>query len=361
MIEGIKISFTVEEIDEILGNIRRVLESGYLVKDRFFDGFKRLILDYSGRQYCALASSDTMAQEILFKALGLGGKTVIFQGNMFPSSVFAAVRAGCKPRYADIDLDCLSLTEATVKQVVDETVGAVVMMHSGGLINWKIYRLAAACKEWGVLLIEDCAHAYGSRYYELVAGGVGDYAVYSFYATKPATTGEGGAVVGDNQEVIEKIETLTRYGKTEWFGPPYCEEMGYSARMTELLSAVGSVTLKTIDDKIKAREHVAFRYFEEVRNPKIKHFAWGTPNWYKYPVLLKGITREEAVERFAKAEIKISAGIYDFPVYRQKPILDETVNLPNSELFCRQHICLPMHEMLTDEDSTRVIEVANAL
>ena len=361
MIEGIKISFSNQEIHEILSNISQVLKSGYLVKDKFFDQFKQLILDYSGREYCALASSDTMAQEMLFKALDLGGKTVIFQGNMFPSPVFAAIRAGCKPKYADIDMECLSLTKATVKQVMDGSVGAVVVMHSGGLINWKIHSLAAACKDWGVLLIEDCAHAYGSRYYDLVAGGVGDYAVYSFYATKPATTGEGGAVVGDNPEVIERIETFTRYGKTEWFGPPYCEEMGYSARMTELLSAVGAVTLKTIDEKIKARERVALRYFEEVGNLKIKHFAWGTPNWYKYPVLLKGITREEAVQKFAEAEIKISAGIYDFPVYRQKPILDETVNLPNSELFCRQHICLPMHEMLTDEDSTRVIEVANAL
>lgn len=360
-IEGIKISFTTEEIDEILGNMRQVLETGYLVKDQFFDRFKQLILDYSGREHCALASSDTIAQEILFKVLGLEGKTVIFQGNMFPTPVFSAVRAGCIPVYADIDMECLSISPKTLYPALDKNVGAVVMMHSGGLFNFNLPDLRLMCREKGVLLIEDCAHSFGSRYWNLATGQMGDYGVYSFYATKPATTGEGGAVVGDDAEVIERIEMFTRYGKTEWFGAPYCQVMGYSARMNELLAAVGAVTLRNIGDKIKARTRVAHRYFEEIVNPNIKHFIWGEPNFYKYPVLLKGITRKEAIGKFAERGINISAGIYDFPVYQQKPIMDTNVHLPNTELFCRDHICLPMHESLSDDDVSRVIEVANGL
>lgn len=178
-------------------------------------------------------------------------------------------------------------------------------------------------------------------------------------------TGEGGAIVANKENfgVLDEVEMLARYGKTELFGPPYCEYPGYSNRMTEILCAVGVVTDRYVQKKIARRRGIAAIYNDELQVDAKLYGRLEGQNFYKYVVYpnMPAMSRDE-FKRKMKYEfgIGIPAGVYDFPVYKQKP-LSETEKWPlkNSENFCGDHICLPMHEGLTDEDAMFVAKAVN--
>ena len=367
-IEGMKVIFTPAEVQEITDNIAAVLKSGHLIKGLFLDDFAARVGNRCGKSRTALCSSDTAAMEMLFVVLGVRGKKVIFQGNMFPSPIFACMRAGGDPMYADMELGGLGMSPSSLDEVMGlmlpNELGAVVVMHTAGIISPEFYDIVSLCKQRGVTLIEDCAHAYGATddKQEKGAGSWGDYAVFSFYATKPMATGEGGAVCSENGGVVEKFEMLSRYGKTEIFGPPFCEYPGYSNRMTELLAAVGVVADKYLYEKISRRRAIGQVYDLELN---VDATVYNVPggNQYKYVLMPDQPHDRVYFQKVMKEEygIGIPAGVYDFPVYRQKPLVHSTEwkGLPKSELFCNNHVCLPMHEGLSDDDARYVANAVN--
>lgn len=205
-IEGMKVIFSEKEIEEIKTNVAAVLRSGYLIKGLFSDPFAQAIASRCGKERAVLCSSDTAAMEMLFWALELDGEGVVFQGNMFPSPIFACQRAGGRPLYADLELKYLGMDPDSLWRILNTQNGikAVVVMHTAGIVSPNIVKIAELCDHHNVVLIEDCAHAYGSwlqrEWFDEIhmkatgAGSWGDFAVFSFYATKPMNCGEGGAI-----------------------------------------------------------------------------------------------------------------------------------------------------------------------
>lgn len=287
-IDGMKVIFTEDDVQQITENVAAVLRSGHLIKGLFLDDFANRVAKRCSKTNAAMCSSDTSAMEMLFVALDVNGKIVVFQGNMFPSPIFACMRAGGIPMYADMELTGLGMAADSLLKVIDGAaparVGAVVVMHTAGIISPKFPEIVQVCDEREIPLIEDCAHAYGSTADGIGAGSWGDYAAFSFYATKPMCTGEGGAICSDNAVAIEAIDMLARYGKTEIFGAPFCEFAGYSNRMTELLAAVGVVTDSSLEKKLEKRRKIAQVYDNML---KVEGMVYGEPgqNYYKYVLL----------------------------------------------------------------------------
>ena len=376
-IEGMKVIFTKEEIVEIKGNIEAVLRSGHLIKGLFTEPFANAIAGRCNKQRAVLCSSDTAAMEMLFMALYMNPGGVVFQGNMFPSPVFACQRAGGQPFYADLELDYLGMDPDSLKNILNarHSINAVVVMHTAGIVSPRIYEIARICEEHCVVLIEDCAHAYGSWLQPEMAGqdgakavdagSWGDFALFSFYATKPMNTGEGGAIAANEKwfRVLDDVEKFSRSGKKDLFGPPYCELPGYSNRMTEILCAIGVVTDRHVEKKTARRREIAAIYNDELQVDAKVYGRLPGQNFYKYviypnaPVMDRTDFKAKMKHEFG---ISIPAGVYDFPVYDQKPLLlTRKEQLKNTENFCRDHICLPMHEGLTDEDAMFVAKAVN--
>jgi perosamine synthetase len=366
-----KVIFNPDEIQEAVTNVANVLQSGYLIKGLYSDAFAGRVALRCSKDCAALFSSDTAAMEMLFKALRVDGRYVAFQGNMFPSPVFACMRAGGKPLYVDMELSYLGVsTGSLVEQIQEKDVAVVVMMHTAGIVSRQVTEIAKICTERGIVLIEDCAHAYGARLWNGSdhlsngAGSWGDFAVFSFYATKPMNCGEGGAIATNVNriDVLNEVESLARYGKKELFGAPWCVLPGYSNRMTEILCAIGVAADNFVDGKIGRRREIADIYNDHLGG--IVQLYGGVPgsNYYKYVVLSWSPTFDRgAFKARMKDEygIGIPAGVYDFPVYVQPPLLGTAPKpLQNTELFCGNHICLPMHEGLSDDDATYVAEAA---
>jgi dTDP-4-amino-4,6-dideoxygalactose transaminase len=291
---------------------------------------------------------------------------------MFPSPIFACVRAGGTPLYADLEMDCLGMSPFSLERILERpenNVRAVVVMHTAGIVSPRITDIAEMCNNHGVILIEDCAHAYGSLLWNgghpQGAGSWGDFAVFSFYATKPMNCGEGGAIAADSrwENVLETVEALSRYGKTELFGAPWCPLPGYSNRMTEILCAIGVVEDKYLNRKVLKRFQVAAVYNNEIRIRGRLYGMFQGQNYYKYVMVPertmfdRGTFRKVMKDDFG---IGIPAGVYDFPVYDQPPLKEMTRSrLPNTDRFCLTHVCLPMHEGLNEEDASYVAKAVN--
>lgn len=370
-IVGLDVTFSDEEIEDILTKTRQVLKSGRLVRETYVPLVEQKLCELTSKKAATLMSSDTSTQEILFRALGIAGKEVIFPGNHFPSVVFAAERAGAIPVFYDIDLKTLSPSPEHLDAAKSLKTAAVVLMHCGGMVPPNIMELKSWCTKNNVLMVEDCAHActafreIGGR--KCYAGSVGDVAVFSFYATKPLCCGEGGALVSDNEALIELCAQYGRYGKTELFGPPICPVPGYSSRMSELQAAMLTSEFTFAPLKIQSRHKVAAVY--DARLPKelgtlLVLPDHGGSNMYKYPVLpvlaeFPSFDRAGFLKELKLYGIKLSAGVYDTPTWEQPAFgaRFRHVGLPASREFTTRHFCLPMNEKLSVDDANYVVDV----
>jgi dTDP-4-amino-4,6-dideoxygalactose transaminase len=372
MIKGIQVGFDKTVQEAVVRNVAQVMATGRLIHDTFIPKFEEILTSMTGKKIARLFSSDTAAQELLFHALEIRGlchseqTTVIFQANGFPSPAFAAVRAGYAVGWVDVDPETLDIDLGHLEHLCQQlkSQGSWIIlnvMSTAGRIPGNLPKLLSLCARYNVLVIDDAAHSFGSRRGEVGAGTWGDFTVFSFYATKPMCCGEGGAIVSDDVETVEACEYLARYGKKNQFGPPVCDWMGWSSRPTELLAAAAVGIFGGFAAATDRRQQVALKYLSDLPPKYFHQYDFAGSNFYKFPVLPKTpIDRERFKTEMKSRGVEMSAGVYDFPTYRQPAFGDSfrSTYLPGAEKFCPQHLCLPMHEFLSEGDVTHVIKAA---
>ena len=363
-VRATQVAFDAETIAECSFLVSQSLIKGQLVRGSFYEAFTRRIKSLTGRDFCALTNSDTLAQEILFRILDVEGKKVVFQGNIFPSPVFAAIRAGATPIFADIDLDGLSVTEESLQKVLRPDVVAVVIMDTGGILSDHLFNVERWLKEEKIVLIEDAAHSLGSRTCGRFAGSFGDFGILSFYPTKVLTTGMGGAVVCNEQAIKESMDKWTQYGRSELYGSTF-DVQGYSGMLSDVNLAIGVGMLNSFSKMLERRKSIAKVYNQAISHPEVDTYqpnsasSW---NYYRYIVFVNS-PKFDRVQYGnllkEKYNIELTSAVYEVPCYRQPALakLYGVVELPNVEVFCKQHFCLPLHPLLNEEDIDRVVEV----
>ena len=185
--------------------------------------------------------------------------------------------------------------------------------------------IAQYCAEHGIFLIEDCAHAHGASWNEHKPGTYGDAGVYSMYATKTISTGEGGVLVSRRPEVIEHARDFRNYGK------PSYEVAGLNFRMSEFTAALGLVQVERMPEIVAWKNRVARTELDSKYAGRLQLPAGMVSGLYKYVVF-------DWLER--------STGrVYDEPCHR---IMGHDVDLPNSDWVARNHSCVPLYYRPTD-------------
>jgi hypothetical protein len=198
---------------------------------------------------------------------------------------------------------------------------AAFLVHIGGHIAFDVERIAALCEAHDVFLLEDCAHAHGASLHGRRAGTYGDAGVYSLYATKTISTGEGGVLVSRRPEVLEYARGFRNYGK------PSYEVQGLNFRMSEFTAALGLVQVERMLEIVDWKNAVARRELDpRYAGSRLELPEGMTSGLYKYIVF-------DWLER--------STGrVYDEPCHR---ILGHEVDLPNSDWVARNHSCVPLY------------------
>ncbi|MBQ9624526.1 MAG: DegT/DnrJ/EryC1/StrS family aminotransferase, partial [Clostridia bacterium] len=206
----------------------------------------------------------------------------------------------------------------------------------------------------------DCAQAHGALYKNKIVGGLSDAGCFSFYPGKNlGAFGEGGAVTANDEELIEKINVYKNQGSAVRY---YHDVIGYNFRLDGIQGAVLSLKLKYIDEWTKARQKVAQKYFDGIKNDKIK--MQEQPEWAK-SVFHLFVVEVDDREKFRKYmdENGIGTGIhYPVPCHLQKAYEDlgyKKGDLPFAEYHCEHCVSLPMYPELNDDEIAKVIEICN--
>ena len=197
---------------------------------------------------------------------------------------------------------------------------AAFLVHIGGHVAFDSERIAAYCAEHGIFLIEDCAHAHGASWNGQRPGSYGDAGVYSLYATKTISTGEGGVLVSRHPELIEHARAFRNYGK------PSYQLAGLNFRMSEFTAALGLLQVERLQEIVAWKNRVAHAALDPQYPSRLELPDGMTSGLYKYIVF-------EWLER--------STGrVYDEPCHR---IMGHEIELPNTDWVARNHSCVPLY------------------
>jgi perosamine synthetase len=253
-------------------------------------------------------------------------EVVLCPSNTFMATPLAAMHAGARVEFTDCNREDLCMSLASFERMADRhRPKAAVLVHIGGHIAFEVEAIAELCRARGIVLIEDCAHAHGADWNGRRPGSWGDAGVWSFYATKTISTGEGGMLVSRHEELLEFARAFRNYGK------PDHAVAGLNFRMSEFTAALGLVQTARLPEIVAWKNTVA-REVLDPRHPGRLRLPGGmTSGLYKYIVF-------DALDR--------STGkVYDQPCHR---LLGHAVDLPNADWVAAHHWCAPLYYRPTE-------------
>jgi hypothetical protein len=229
--------------------------------------------------------------------------------------------AGANVQFVDCNRDDLCMSfEDFERKAREHKPRAAMLVHIGGHIAFEVEQIAAFCRDEGIVLLEDCAHAHGASWHGKRAGTWGDAGLWSFAATKTISTGEGGMLVSRHPDLIEFADRFRNYGKPDYAQP------GLNYRLNEFTAALGIVGVERLDEITEWKNTVA-RERLDPQHPNRVHLPEGmVSGYYKYVVF-------DPLER--------STGkVYDEPCHRA---LGHQVDLPDSDWVAQNHWCAPLY------------------
>ena len=255
----LRLNYSKEEKKNIKKGLEEILSSGFLTMSKKVAHFEELFAEFIGVKFAVAVNSGTSALEIPLRALKVKGKSVIIPTNTFMATPLAAIHAGAKVIFADISSKNLSIEPKEIeKRIVANTVG-VIPVHIGGIIspNWKEIR--RICRSNNLFILEDAAHAHGSKINNQNAGSLGIAAAFSFYPTKVLNTGEGGMITTNDKSLYKQFITLRDHGKKDPKKNIHTE-LGYNWRMAEITALLGIQQVKKARQVLQERRMQAKLY-----------------------------------------------------------------------------------------------------
>jgi len=365
--EGIpaaRIYFPPQDRKEILERVDGILQSGQLTLGKYTKEFEGNFASYLGVKYTAAVNSGTSAIEIPLRIFDVVDREVIVPTNTFAATAFAVIHAGGRVKFADMDETTHAISLKTVKKQVTSRTKVVISVHVGGAIAPDTEQVEHFCQERGLIFFEDAAHAQGSKLDGKFAGTFGKASSLSFYPTKVITSGEGGMVVTDDEEVYKRALVFRDQGKSG-FAANLHTEIGYNWRLSEIQAVLGLYQLARLDEFIAARRKVAKIYDQGLEGISGIH-RLSLPdnsfsNYYKYiAVLDRGIDRKELKQTLKqKYNVSLSGEVYELPLHFQ-PVFSylgyKKGDFPIAEDICSRQVCLPVFATMSEEQAHYVLD-----
>ncbi len=356
------IYFPDEDRAWILEQIDACLQSGRLTLGKYGEQLEDEFAALCGTRYAIAVNSGTSALEIILRSIGVEGREVIVPTNTFYATAGAVVHAGGRPRFVDCEPASFALDFAALESAITPETAAVIVVHIGGLITPALPAIRALCAEHDIPLVEDAAHAHGSRLNGAAAGSFGLAGAFSFYPTKVMTSGEGGIIVTNSEDLYREARIYRDQGK-EGFTTNFHVRLGYNWRLSEPHAVIGLAQLRRLNQFIEHRREIAQVYDEGLK----RLAGLATPvlpapgcesSYYKYMVMLNDSDRAEVKRRLREDyDIGLSGEVYDTPCHQQ-PVFAAYNHgpLPGAEDICRRHVCLPISATMTTDDARYVID-----
>jgi perosamine synthetase len=345
--------------------VREVMASGWVGLGPKTAEFEKKFAEYLGVRHAVALNSGTAALHLAMVVAGLGkGDEVVTTPLTFVSTNHAILYVGARPVFADVEEATANIDPESVRKRITKRTRALVCVHYGGR-PCKMDALEAIAREHSLMLIEDAAHGCGGEHRGRKLGAIGQLGCFSFHAVKNLATGEGGAIVTNDDATAARLrklrwlgiskDTWSRESKTQYSWYYTVEELGYKYHMNDISAAIGLVQLARLDEMNARRTAWAERYQEALAD-----LAWiqrpvvdpdTRPDWHNYVIQ----TDHRDGLNAHLAERGIATGVHYIPNNHYAMYRKCRGKTPVCERIWKRLLTLPLYPDLTEEDFGRII------
>jgi len=363
--------------EEEVSAVVKCLKSGWLTTGKMAQQFEKDFANFLGDKdlHCMSVNSASMGLRVLLDAYGVGeGDEVIVPTCTFSSTAMMPFHAGAKPVFVDIDEDTMNMDPVKLEQAITSKTKAIVPVHFAGLAC-DMQAINEIAKKHDLLVFEDAAHALPTiSNGKTVGNNTSDGAIFSFYATKTITTGEGGMIVVNDAEKAKKCKILRLHGISKDVFDRYTSnkanwmyeivEAGHKCNMTDMAASIGVEQLKKATSFAEKREYIAKKYLEAFKGLPIKLPAKpqgdNTHSWHLFVIRIlenSGVSRNEFIDKMR--ELGVGCSVHFIPLHYhsfwQKELGVKKGDFPVSERAFECAVSLPIYTKMQDDDIDKVI------
>jgi perosamine synthetase len=354
---------TEAEVEAVI----EVVRSGRLALGPRAEQFETELAEYAGVQHAIAVNSGTAALHLIVRYLEIGpGDEVIVPSFTFAASVNAILYEGGTPVFADIQPDTYNIDPKDIARKISQKTRAIMAVDVfGHPADWD--EIDAVAGAHGIPVIDDCCEALGACYRERRIGGFGLGGAFAFYPNKQITTGEGGAIVTNDDGLARLARSLRNQGRDDgdWL---VHNRLGYNYRLNEMSAALGCKQLERIEEIVARRASVAESYscaldgLKGVALPTCRSYA--RHSWFVYVVALPcGLRSETVIGQLA--QLGIPARNYFAPIHTQPYMRDRlgkrTTALPITDSISQRTMALPFHTNMSDNHVEMVVSALRSV
>jgi len=328
-------------------------------KGEYVREFESEFAAFVGSEHALATSSGTSALHLSLVAAGIGpGDEVIVPDLTWIACANVVEYVGAEPVFADVTEDTFLLDPDAVRSALTTDTAAVMPVHLYGF-PCHMDAILRIAKEHGLFVVEDAAEAHGAAYRGEHVGSLGDVGCFSFYGNKILTTGQGGMITTDDDEIAERIRLYRRDGMSR-SRKYFHEVVGFNYRMTNMQGAVGVAQLERAEEILDAKRRVAAEYRDRLADTPVRFQTereWATPSyWMNAPLFESSEDRDAVVTALEDADVETRPFFYplhDNPPYRRR----QSRHLPVSMDLYDRGLNLPSGPLLESGDVARICDV----
>lgn len=341
---------------EDIKGVVEVLKSGWLSLGPKYKEFEESFAKYLGVKYACAVSSGTTALHLGVKALGLKtGDEVITSPFSFVSSSNCLLYEGVKPVFSDIEETTFNIDPSLIEKAITKKTKAILPVHIFGQ-SADMDSIMQIARKYNLKILEDSCESLGAMYKGKMVGTIGDIGTFAFYPNKQMTTGEGGMVITNSQEIYDLCDSMRNQGRSKNGDWLVHERLGYNYRMDEMSASLGITQLEKIDWMIEEKRKIAAWYdralggIDGVETPVVREDR--THSWFVYVIRIKNGKRNRLMNELTRMGIQTKPYL---PVIHLQPFMRQRFNFkrdnyPVAEKISEETLALPFYIGLKLED-----------
>ena len=348
--------------------LNECIDSGWISSDGpFVSLFEKKLATYFNRKFAIAVSNGTVAVDLAVESLNLKrGDEIILPSFTIISCIGSILRNGLVPIFIDQEKDTWNMDASTIEKNISNKTKAIMIVHIYGL-PVDVDPILKISKKYNLRVIEDAAEVIGQTYYDKKCGSFGDLSTLSFYPNKHITTGEGGMVLTDDEDLYNRVKSLKNlcFVENRRF---YHTDLGYNARMSNLQAAVGLAQFENLDFNLKRKREIGYKYLDglkgikDIRLPLVKtDFAENI--FWVFGIVLEG-KNQKKYNKIINSLKKEGIGTRPFfwplhlqPVLKKYSIDSSNISLPICEELGSYGFYIPSGLKLSDNQVDYVIKI----
>jgi len=354
-------------IEEDIKAVEEVLRTPYLSLGPKLPEFESILASVAKRKYAVAVNSGTSALHLIIRSLGIkDGDEVITTPFSFIASSNCVLFERAKPVFVDIDPKTYNINPDLIEERITEKTKAILAVDVFGQpADWD--KLTEIAKRHDLYLIEDSAEAIGSEYKGRSTGSFGAASVFAFYPNKQITTGEGGVLLTDDENIYKLSRSMRNQGRGEDESWLYHTRLGYNYRISDINCALGISQLKRLEKIIEMRDNVAKIYtqklseIDEIITPYV-HPDTTKMSWFVYVIRLGdrfgNVHRDEIIKELGNRQIQTRnyfEAIHLEPFYIEQ-FGYKKGDFPVTEFVSERTIALPFYTTMSEEEIDYVVK-----